>query len=148
MGQKVDVVNQVGDDVLLELVHDVVHRFRAVLQSSIADDESGLAMMEVRALAYLARHDGGTSGELVKRSGRDKGQVARLVGGLVERGLVERAPGSDRRSHTLHLTPEGKTVQRRLERKRVRAAGAMFAPFSTAERSTLAELLGRLAPRE
>jgi DNA-binding MarR family transcriptional regulator len=144
MTQTVDPVNQIDDQQLFELLHEVVHRFKAVLQAAIADDESGLAQMEVRALVFLGRHTGATAGDLVKRSGRDKGQVARLIGALSERGLVVRAEGNDRRSHTLHLTPEGKAVQRRLERKRARAAATMFASLTSAERATFADLLGRL----
>lgn len=138
------MVNQIDDATLLELFHELVHAFRTTLQTAIAGDESGLAMMEARALGFIACHDGATAGDLAKSSGRDKGQIARLLGELVVRGLVVRAEGSDRRTHTLHLTTEGKSVHRRLERRHRRAAAAMFASFSPAERATLAELLGRL----
>src|ERR1700744_4383410 len=148
MAAKVDTVNQIDDEALFERLHEVVHRFRGVLQAAVAEDEGALAIMEARALGYIAKHDGATAGELVKRSGSDKGQVARLIGQLSERGLVSRAEGDDRRSHSLHRTREGKAVHRRLERKRLRAAGAMFAPLSAPERATLAGLLRRLAAPE
>src|SRR5438128_858587 len=141
MTDTVDFVNQIDDEQLFELLHEVVHSFKAVVQAAIADDESGLAGMEARALAFLTRHPGATAGDLVKRSGRDKGQVARLIATLAERGLVVRAEGADRRSHTLHVTPEGKAVQRRIERKRGRAAAGMFARLTPAERATFASLL-------
>lgn len=146
MSLKVDKVNQPEAEELFELLHEVVHRFRAVLQEAIAEDEAGLAVMEARALGFIARHDGATAGDLVKRSGRDKAQVARLVAGLIERGLLSRVEGADRRTQSLHVTPEGKAVHRRLERKRARAAATMFTPFSAAERATLARLLRRFAP--
>lgn len=144
MAHKVDLVNQSDAAALFELFHEVVHAFKTTLQTAIAGDEAGLAVMEARALGFIARHDGASAGDLVKGSGRDKGQIARLLGELVDRGLVARAEGSDRRTHTLRLTAEGKAVHRRLERRRRRAAAAMFASFSPAERATLAELLSRL----
>jgi DNA-binding MarR family transcriptional regulator len=126
------------------LLHDVFHRFRAVLQTAVADDEGGLAVMEARALGFIAHHPGATPSDIVKRSGRDKAQVARLLAELAGRGLVARGEGADRRSHTLHLTPEGKAAHRRIDRRRLRAAATMFASFSREERATLARLLGRL----
>ncbi len=145
MAHKVDSVNQLDDELLFELLHEVVHRGKAVLQAAIADDEAGLAVMEARALGFVANHAGATAGDLVKRSGRDKGQIARLVSALTERGLVERAAGNDRRSHALHLTAAGKAVHRRLDKQRSRAAAAMFASLSATERATLADLLRKLA---
>lgn len=151
MRHEVDKVNQSGaetdDEALFELLHTVMHRFRALLTEAIAEDESGLAVMETRALGFLAGHPGATPSDLVKRSGRDKAQVARLLAELTERGLVERRvpEGGDRRSHTVYLTPEGKAVHRRLEKRRIRVAAAMFAPFTAPERATLARLLQRIA---
>jgi DNA-binding MarR family transcriptional regulator len=144
MTAKVDSVNQIDDDALFELLHEVFHRMRAALQAAIGEDEAGLAGMEARALAFVARHEGTTAGELVKRSGRDKGQVARLVARLTELGLIARTEGDDRRSYTLHLTAEGKAAHRRIERKRNRAAAAMFRSLSAADRASLAGLLRRL----
>jgi DNA-binding MarR family transcriptional regulator len=145
MGHDVDTVNQSGDEALFALLYDVFHRFKSVQQAAVADDAAGLAAMEARALGFIANHPGATPSDIVKRSGRDKGQVARLLGELTRRGLVLRREGADRRSHTLHLTAEGKAAHRRFERKRTRAVAGMFASFSPKERATLAALLGRLA---
>ena len=145
MTREVDSVNQFDDDALFSLLHGVVHRFKAVLHAAVADDESGVAVMEARALDFIAKHPGTTPTDIVKRSGRDKGQVARILGELAERGLVVRGEATDRRSHTLHLTPEGKTVHRRLERKRARGVAAMFASLSPTDRATLARLLAGIA---
>lgn len=132
---------------LFELFHAATHRFRASMQDAIAEDESGLAVMEARALGFIAGHPGATPSDLVKRSGRDKAQVARLLAGLEARGLIQRgAPvEGDRRSHTLHATAEGRAIHRRLDRKRSRVVATMFAPFSAAERATLTQLLARIA---
>lgn len=49
-----------------------------------------------------------TLSALISHSGCDKGQLARLVGGLRERGLLDgRADENDRRNLLLHLTPGG-----------------------------------------
>ncbi|HEX7663072.1 MAG TPA: helix-turn-helix domain-containing protein [Polyangiaceae bacterium] len=132
------------DETLLALVEQTVDVMRSALADATADDEAGLVRMEMRALGFLARHDGATAGDLVKRSGRDKGQIARIVAQLIERGLVVREAGVDRRTHALRLTAEGRAVQRRLERRRSRAAAAVFGRFSATEREQLAALLGRI----
>lgn len=144
MTRTVDKVNQVDDEMLLALIERAVDVTRAELASATGDGEAGLAMMEMRALAFVARNEGATAGDLVRRSGRDKAQIARIIAHLMERGLVVRESRSDRRSHALHLTTEGRTVHRRLQRRRSRAVAKLFARLSTGERGQLAALLRRL----
>ena len=68
----------------------------------------GLSIPQFDVLSTLTEREGLTQQELAARLYVTKGNVSGLIDRLVEAGLVERRaiPG-DRRSHALHLTPEG-----------------------------------------
>ena len=148
MRNQVDRVNQMGidraDDVL-ELVHSVMHVFRARQFRLAEAGGSELAFMEGKVLAFFARHPGATQRELVEHSGRDKGQIARLIGGLKERGLlVAHADAHDRRMARLELTEHGAAVHRALHLQRRRLAKSAVAGLSGEQRQQLVDLLLRV----
>jgi DNA-binding MarR family transcriptional regulator len=101
--------------------------------------------MEAKVLGFFARHPGGTPSDLVAHSGRDKAQVARLIRGLRERGLLEaQADEADRRSTRLSLSEQGRVLYTTLHRNDGQLAEIALAGMSDGERSTLLDLLGRL----
>jgi DNA-binding MarR family transcriptional regulator len=70
--------------------------------------------------------------------------AVRLVDRLAGAGLVERAPGTDRRSRSLWLTASGRRAARRVSSRRIAYLTSLLADLSPAEISTLHELLGRV----
>lgn len=156
MRKTVDKVNhpaeatapEVAPAEIAELLHGLLHRMKRRLHESarsVAADEPGLAPMAWRALAYFARHPGASARDLVEHAGRDKGQVARLVSTLQERGLLAATPSvEDQRRIALHLTDEGRRIERQLAAHRRRTDAALTAGFSAAERRQLAEYLARM----
>jgi DNA-binding MarR family transcriptional regulator len=148
MSKQVDHVNQsTGDpaDAVVEAIHAVMHLFRARQYRVLKDGPHELSHMEAKALGFFARHPGATPSELVQRSGRDKGQVARLIGGLRERGLLEaRTDEQDRRSLRLHVSAAGKAVQATLRRQARAAAAEAVQGLSGAELAQLQALLARV----
>jgi DNA-binding MarR family transcriptional regulator len=148
MRKSVDLVNQVAvepDDDVLEAVHAVMHLFRSRQYRALRDGLQDLTHMDGKVLGFFARHPGATQSELSAHSGRDKGQLARLIAGLKERGLLEaRADEADRRSLRLHLTADGRAVQQALRRRRQRLADAAVDGLSAAERHQLLALLARV----
>lgn len=91
------------DDDLLEAMHELMHLARSLQRRQMPDD--GLHPMEGRALGYFVRHPGHTQSDLVAHSGRDKGQVARLIAALRDKGLLSAEPDAqDRRVTRLHPT--------------------------------------------
>ncbi len=127
---------------VLEIVHSVMHAFRARQHRLAGAGGSELALMEGRVLAFFARHPGATQRELVEHSGRDKGQIARLIGGLKARGLLAaRADERDRRVVRLQLTERGEAIHRELNQQRRRLAKAAVAGMSDEQRRELAALL-------
>jgi DNA-binding MarR family transcriptional regulator len=93
---------------VMESVHAIMHLYRSRHQRSLRTDEHELAHMEIKVLGFFARNPNASQSELVAYSGRDKAQVARLIRGLRERGLLDaRADELDRRSRRLSLTGQG-----------------------------------------
>ena len=70
--------------------------------------------------------------------------AVRLVDRLADAGLVERAPGTDRRSRSVRLTAAGRRAARRVSDRRLAYLASLLAGLSPAETGTLHELLGRV----
>jgi DNA-binding MarR family transcriptional regulator len=148
MAKSVDVVNKAGagaaDDVL-EQVHAVMHLYRSQQFRALRDAPQAVTHMESKVLGFFARHPGATLSELAAHSGRDKGQLARLVAGLRERALLAAsADPQDRRSVRLQPTAQGQAADEALRRRSRKLAGVAVQGFSAAEREQLAALLERV----
>ncbi|MBA2961117.1 MULTISPECIES: MarR family winged helix-turn-helix transcriptional regulator [Ramlibacter] len=150
MSKSVDVVNQVrrapgAREDVLEAIHGVMHLYRSRQYRVLRDSPQAVTHMESKVLGFVARHPGATQSELVAQSGRDKGQLARLVGGLKERGLLDARPDeADRRVLRLQLTAQGQAADQALRRQARRLSGVAVQGFSDAERAQLADLLERV----
>ena len=120
MRKSVDNVNHVGSatkpspaDAVIELVHEVMHQFRSRQFQALRDGAHDLTHMEAKVMGFFSRRPGATLSDLVAHSGRDKAQLAKLLKGLRERGLLAaEADADDRRSVQLRLSPAGHAVQR------------------------------------
>ena len=133
-----------ADDVL-EAIHAVMHQFRLRQYRVVRDGPHDLTHLEGKVLGYFARHPGATQRDLAGHSGRDRGQLARLIGGLRERGLLDaRADEADRRNLLLQPTAEGRALQQTLQRRARRVAEQALAGLSREERQQLVELLARV----
>ena len=147
MRKSVDLVNEgdeSGDDVL-EAVHALMHLVRARQFRGQRDVPQAVTPVEARVVRFFARRPGATQSELVEHSGRDKGQLARLVAGLRERGLLEaRADEADRRSLRLYLTADGRAADQALRRRTKRLSALAVKGFDAAERRQLLDLLARV----
>ena len=148
MQKSVDTVNRkdIADDAaVLELVHSVMHQFRSLQYRALDDAEHGITHMESKVLGFFARHAGATQSDLVQHSGRDKAQLARLIKGLRERGLLDaEADAADRRNLRLTLTDAGHALQRTLRQQARRLEARAVAGLSADQRRELAALLQRV----
>ena len=134
----------VPDDVM-ESIHTVMHLFRAQQYRALRGGPHELTHMDSKVLGFFARHPGATQSDLAAHSGRDKGQLARLIGGLKERGLLQaQADEEDRRTVRLSLTPQGRASQQALQRQGRRVANTAVAGLSAEERAQLVALLRRV----
>jgi len=148
MRNKVDKVNQRPPSPALEVlerVHDIMHLYRSAQQRSLRAGPHDLAHMEIKVLGFFARRPGATQSDLAAHSGRDKAQLARLVRGLRDRGLLEAvADEADKRSTRLSLSEEGKAMFAALHVHDGALAEAALAGIPDAERATLLDLLARV----
>jgi DNA-binding MarR family transcriptional regulator len=70
--------------------------------------------------------------------------AVRLVDRLAGAGLVERAPGTDRRSRSVRLTAAGRRAARRVSGRRIAYLTSLLAGLSPAQTSALHDLLARV----
>lgn len=148
MAKQVDIVNNKairGEDTVLELVHVVMHQFRSQQHRALSDGMHGITHMESKVMGFFARRPGATQSDLVQHSGRDKAQLARLIKGLRERGLLSaEADTEDRRTVRLHATDAGLALQRALAEQGRAIEARAVAGLSADERLQLKTLLARV----
>ncbi|MFO1339729.1 MAG: MarR family transcriptional regulator [Burkholderiaceae bacterium] len=137
--------SQASGDELVELVHTVMHQLRSQQYQALRDSPLAVTHMESKVLGYFGRSPGATQSDLVQHSGRDKAQLARLIKGLRERGLLAaEADEADRRNLRLRLTPEGEGLLRGLKQQSRKLSAQAVSGLSAAERDQLRSLLQRL----
>jgi DNA-binding MarR family transcriptional regulator len=138
----------VAPDDILEAVHALMHAVRAHQHQASRDAGHELTPLEGRVLGFFARNPGATQRDLVTHSGRDKGQLARLIGSLRERGLMQaQSDEADRRALRLQLTDQGKSLHQAVRAQRQRLAATAASGLSAAERHQLLTLLERVRER-
>lgn len=155
MPKSLDIVNQSpvkvaaaarnDRDHLLDLVHAVMHRVRSLQYQALQGGPQALTHMESKVLGYFGRHPGQTQADMVQHSRRDKAQLARLIKGLRERGLLAgEADATDRRHLRLSLTAAGRALQQTLNQQTRKVGAQAAAGMTAAEREQLRALLQRM----
>lgn len=149
MRKSIDIVNHQGhavDDGVLELIHTVMHSYRSQQYRFLRDGPHDITHMDGKVLGFFGRHPGTTQKDLALHSGRDKAQLARLIKGLRDRGLLAaEADEADRRNVCLSLTADGRAVQRALQQQARKLSAGAVAGLSAAEQQQLLALLRRVA---
>ena len=145
MRKIVDQVNQNPALEVLERVHAIMHLYRSAQQRGLRAGPHDLAHMEIKVLGFFARRPGATQSDLAAHSGRDKAQLARLIRGLRDRGLLDAAADeTDKRSTRLSLSSAGKEMFAALHRHDGALAEAALAGIAEGDRATLLDLLERV----
>ena len=152
MRKSVDNVNHVDSasrpspaDAVIDLVHTVMHQFRSRQYQVLRDNAHDVTHMESKVMGFFSHHPGGTLSDLVSHSGRDKAQLARLVKGLRERGLlVGEADATDRRNVRLRLSEAGREVQRALRAEARTLNARAVEGLDAQDQARLVELLERV----
>ncbi|MDL5036604.1 MarR family winged helix-turn-helix transcriptional regulator [Comamonas resistens] len=127
---------------VFELLHDLLHLFRARLLESLEAVQPGLTFNEFRILMHTGRHPGITQKELVEHSHTDKAQMARMLAQLQDRGWLERsASEADKRVRCLQLSAQGQQLFDSLRARREQIAQELLQDFPAAEQAQLRALL-------
>jgi len=123
--------------VLAQMVSEALHDLYA--------GPYGLSVTQWRVMAALGHHAPLTASEVGRRIVMDKVAVSRAVGGLMKRGLVERATDrSDRRRASLKLSTRGRTMHARIVPVALAYEEKLYQALDTAERQAFDALSDRL----
>lgn len=127
---------------VFEVLHDLLHLFRARLLQSLERIQPGLTFNEFRILMHAGRHPGITQKELVEHSHTDKAQMARMLTQLQDKGWLERsASETDKRVRCLQLSAQGLQLFAQLKNQREQIAAELLRDFPVEQQTQLRELL-------
>jgi DNA-binding MarR family transcriptional regulator len=136
--------NQSEDDIL-ELIHSIMHQYRSQQYQVLRDGQYDITHMEKKVLSFFERHPASTQSDLARHSGRDKAQLARLIKGLRDTGLLASvADEADRRNVKLTLTADGQAVQSALHQQGKILTTKALQGLTRDEQSQLMALLTRV----
>jgi DNA-binding MarR family transcriptional regulator len=142
LNDKVNHSRKTPEDGVLDLIHTIMHQYRSQQYQVLRDGPHDITHMESKVLSYFERHPAATQSELARDTGRDKAQLARLIKGLRDRGLLDgQADESDRRNTKLALTEDGRTIQRTLEQQAKRLNSKAVRGLSGEQQQLLLSLL-------
>jgi DNA-binding MarR family transcriptional regulator len=145
LDDKVNHLQEKKESNPLELIHAVMHQYRAQQYQVLRDGAHEITHMESKILRYVDRHPDVAQNDLVQGTGRDKAQIARLVKNLRELGLLATGVDEkDRRSVRLNLTEVGEVVLRELEKQGKKLSAKAVAGLSGEEKHQLVALLRHL----
>ena len=103
-----------------------------------------LNVNEIRVLWLLGSMGSSTSTELLEAGGISAPNLSKAVAKLDASGLIDRVPSpTDGRSHTLHLTPDGRTAAQQIYDVGDTMAAEIFANWDDADVAALSSLLDR-----
>ena len=127
---------------VFEVLHDLMHQFRARLLQSLERIQPGLTFNEFRILMHAGRHPGITQKELVEHSHTDKAQMARMLTQLQDKGWLERsASEADKRVRCLQLSAQGLQLFSQLKNQREQIAAELLRDFPVEQQTQLHALL-------
>lgn len=114
----------------------------------VNEQEFELDAREWRIIALLGAFSPFSLQALAREVDVDKSQASRIVSGLIQRGLLHRgADENDGRGVQLSLTPQGKTVYRRVFPKAVERNESLLSVLSEDDRQSLERILTQLTER-
>jgi DNA-binding MarR family transcriptional regulator len=108
-----------------------------------------LTPSQARFLRGMGDASGLSQREVADKLGMYTSQLVAIVDEMESLGLVTReANAGDRRTYALHITPKGKEVLTKVVAVSRQHNEALFAALTDDERTTLADLLGRVAEQQ
>ena len=115
------------------------------LRPTEAADAAGLTPARVSALLNVERHGPMRLAQLAGAEGLNPTMLSRMVGDLVDAGLLERASDvEDRRSAWVSATDAGRRLADRMRRQRTAAVEAGLAALEPADREAIERALPAL----
>jgi len=127
---------------LLELMIRAFHGFREERRWKLGEE---LSFPQVMLLLLIAEKGSVSAGEIARDMYVTQGVITRMADRLLDKGLIERKRDpEDRRVVKLTLTPRGKAMAARVERKRIEDLKAVLRGIPHAEREMLIAILRKI----
>ena len=114
------------------------------VQEALGAEIRSRGLSSAAALIHLRLRPGQTIDSLARVVGISHPAAVRLVDRLEGERVVERRPGSDRRSRAVFLTPEGEDAAVRILGRRLAELEAIIQPLSVRDRRQLERLIAKL----
>ncbi len=93
----------------------LVHSLKQNMQKQIEALNLGISPMHVRVFKIIANKPACSAVDIAHFLGRDKAQVTRLLNGLIEQGLIIKAPNpEDKRSQCLRISEKGQGIMAKI----------------------------------
>lgn len=124
---------------MLELVGPLYRGLRRVEER--CTQQAGLSMWQYAILSVTARHEGLSQAQVADRLGYSRNRIIHDLDVLQARGLAERRTGTDRRRHSIHVTPAGQDTTAELRQAIWSAEDDLLAHLPAASRESLQDLL-------
>jgi DNA-binding MarR family transcriptional regulator len=106
---------------------------------------SGLSPARMTALSIIAMQTGINQSALADQLRITRPSIVKVVDTLEGLGLIERQPGSDRRSYALALTPRGQKALREMQVRLREFETAISQRLTPSQRKQLLALLAKVA---
>jgi len=126
------------------LASEIARRGQRLVSEGLAQE--GARRQHFSVLTSLSEQGAASQAALGRRLWIDRSDLHALLSELERRGLVARVRDEqDRRRNVVALTPAGRTVLNRLDKRVDAAQDALLEPLSPADRRVLRRLLEQLA---
>lgn len=132
------MVNQGRRD-LLELLGPLYKLLRQA-EERCAND-AGLTMWQYAVLSIAARHEGLSQTQIADRLGYSSNRIINDLDVLEARALAERRAGTDRRRHSIHVTPAGRATVDEIRGAIWAAEDDLLAHLPASSRESLQDIL-------
>lgn len=130
---------------LREFILSLSQHYRVNIRSAINAGELGLNGMHVRCLVVIANTPNCTANCIVKKTKRDKAQIARLVKEMIIKGWLEKnASATDKRSHILSLSESGIQLQKRIKHLEQSIEDSLMSNLSANDIADFEMIMGKL----
>jgi DNA-binding MarR family transcriptional regulator len=113
----------------------------------VAAATEDLTMWQYAVLSVVAERPGLNQGQVARALQYSSNRIVADLDLLEGRHLVTRRPGADRRSNRLHITGQGREVQRRVQERIHAGEDELLAGLTSAQQAQLRSAAERVASR-
>lgn len=125
----------------LDVIPPIMRFIRSEMRGAV---EGELTVPQFRTMVQLFAHGPMTNGALAERQGVSVAAMSRMVDSLVDKGLVKRGPGEDRREVRIVPTKSGETIYQAARGAVRKVLAERFAGLGEKERTKIVEALDLL----